>query len=131
MNWLRLEPWLRHRFNFKEIGWEEIGEKFTRFIIFKSRFLSVYVHKLDAPIPHPNCHDHPWHFWSIILRNGYEEIMNGKKIWRGAGSVLYRPALSTHNTITIEGKPMWSLIIISKRIRPWGFKKCDGIPKHV
>lgn len=122
----RLEKWLRSHLKFKELGWEEIGEKFTRWILFKSSWLfSIYIHKLDAPLRHPQCHDHPWHFWALILHGGYFEEMNGRLTWRGAGSLLYRPARSLHNTITVEGVPNWSVIIVSPVIRKWGFRDCN------
>lgn len=124
-----IERSLRRWFPFKELGWESIGEKFTRWTIFKCRWFSIYVHKLDAPVRHPKCHDHPWHFWAVLLTGGYWEEMNGKKIWRRPGSVLYRTARSLHNTITKPGKPNWSIIVVSKKVRDWGMKTCDE-PGH-
>lgn len=122
----RLEAWLRTHVPFKEIGWEEIGEKFTRWMLVKfKRLPSIYVHKLDAPIRHPQCHDHPWHFWAFVVNGGYFEEMNGNTVWRAPGSLLYRPARSLHNTITKEGRPSWSIIIVSPVVRKWGFRHCD------
>ena len=40
---LGLEPWLRRCVTHKELGWKEIGEKFTRFVLLKTRWLSVYL----------------------------------------------------------------------------------------
>ena len=124
---LGLEPWLRRRVTHKELGWKEIGEKFTRFVLLKTRWLSVYLHKLDAPVRHPQCHDHPWHFWVLVLGHGYYEEMRGRTVWRRPGSVLYRPAASLHNTITVAGRPNWSVIVVSGRKRDWGMRGCDDV----
>lgn len=138
----RLERWLRRSmreipkdskegggtWTYKELGWEEIGEKFTRFILFKCAWFAIYLHKLDAPQRHSQCHDHPWHFWAILLSGGYFEEMNGKRIWRSAGSILYRTARSLHNTITRKGYPNYSIIVVSHRCRKWGMKDCGEPP---
>lgn len=116
---------LRALLPFKQLGWKEIDEDFIRFQLFKSRWLNVYLHRLDAPNEHAECHDHPWHFWTAIFINGYREFIRGRWHKRRPLSVLYRPALSLHNTVTEKGKPSWSLIVTSRRVRPWGFKQCE------
>lgn len=50
---------------------------------FRSKWFSVYLHKLDAPDPGTDLHDHPWPFVSIILRGGYVE-----QTWATATAVL-------------------------------------------
>lgn len=117
----------------KEIGWEEIGEKFTRFFLFKSRFFNVYLHKLNAPNWHPECHDHPWSFLSIILRRGYlekawydgggymEQGWVTKKIY--PGMVIWRRAEHVHNVVT--NGTAWSLIITGPKRRQWGMVACE------
>lgn len=30
-------------------------------------------HHLDGPDPGLDVHDHPWHFWTLVLRGGYED----------------------------------------------------------
>lgn len=121
-----LEPWLRSHLPLKELGWTEIGEKFTRFVLFKTRRLSVYLHKLDAPVRPPECHDHPWHFWVLVLGHGYYEEMRGRVVWRRPGEVFYRPAVSLHNTITVPGRPNWSVIVVSGRRRNWAKAACPA-----
>lgn len=116
--------WLRKHFNFKEIGWTEIGEQFTRYQLFKSRWLNVYLHELYAPAWHPECHDHPWSFLAILLWRGYLERtgVTDKRKW--PGMFLWRPATFTHNVITPYGKS-WSIIFTGPKSRDWGFKPCD------
>jgi hypothetical protein len=119
--WERL---LRRWFANKEIGWAEIGETFTRFTLLSTPFFKVLLHKLDAPRWHPQCHDHPWHFWTLILSGGYlEESKEGLR-FRRPGTVLYRPARFAHNVIT-RGVG-WSILVVSGKKREWGFQTCDN-----
>src|SRR5258708_709192 len=68
-----LERLARKYLRYKEIGWEEVGERFTRYALLKTRWGNVYLHQLYAPKWHPECHDHPWSFLTILLSRGYLE----------------------------------------------------------
>lgn len=120
----RFEKWCRSRLSYKEIGWEEIGEKFTRFVLWKGRWFNIYLHKLDARRWHPHCHDHPWGFIAVLVRRGYLEQVGDKFYKRRVGSVLFRPATFTHNVITPFGTS-WSVIFTTPKSREWGFKPCE------
>lgn len=118
------ERLLRKYFEHKEIGWSEIGEEFTRYFLVKSRFGNIYLHQLNAPKWHPECHDHPWGFVAILLRRGYTERIGTVDYRRRPGQVLFRPATFLHNVITPYGTS-WSLIITKPKSREWGFKPCN------
>ena len=121
MGWF--ETWLRRRVPFKEIGWTEIGEKFTRYALWRTRWFNVYLHQLYAPNWHPQCHDHPWGFVAVLIRRGYlEETAHNLKRQR-PGFILFRPATFTHNVITPYGTS-WSVIFTTPKSRDWGFKPC-------
>lgn len=127
----RFESWLRAHVPFKEIGWEEIGEKFTRYQFLKTPWFNVYLHQLFAPNWHPQCHDHPWSFVAILLRRGYLERVpcpacNGRHTMdhkRFPGMILFRPAEFRHNVITPYGTN-WSLVVTTAKSRDWGFIPC-------
>jgi hypothetical protein len=106
---------LRKFFPFKELGWE--NEEFTRFQILKTPWFNIYLHRLVAPTWHPQCHDHPWHFWSLILFGGYFEWFNGRLTRHRPGTVLYRPARSQHNVVTVG--VCYSIIVTSRKVRNW------------
>lgn len=118
------EKWLRRAFKHKEIGWTEIGEKFTRYSLLKSKWLNIYLHQLYAPTLAPKCHDHPWWFIAILIWPGYIEQVGDTFYQRKPGNVLYRPATFTHNVQTPFGTS-WSLVITGSKGRDWGFKPCD------
>jgi hypothetical protein len=119
-----LADWLRKFLPYKEIGWSEIGEEFTRYQLVKSRFFNIYLHRLIAPNWHPECHDHPWGFVTLLLWNGYRERIGTGEYRRWPGMVLYRPATFLHNVITPYGTA-WSLIFTTPKQRDWGFRPCE------
>lgn len=103
----------------KQIGWEEIGEDFIRFTLLKTPLGSIYLHRLIAPLD-AHCHDHPWNFLTIILRQGYWELHRGEWKWWGPGTILYRRAEDAHVVATPDsGKPSWSLVFVGRRLREW------------
>lgn len=118
------EDFLRRHLKLKEIGWIEIGEKFTRYALLRTSWFNVYLHQLYAPNWHPECHDHPWSFLAILLWNGYTERVGTKDHRRYPGDILWRPATFAHNVITPYGTS-WSLIITGPKSRDWGFKPCE------
>ncbi len=109
----------------KEIGWTEIGEEFTRYTLLKTPWFAVYLHRLFCPNIPPHCHDHPWPFVAILLKNGYQEQSAGDEWWvtRRPGDVLYRPATWSHNIYTPAGVS-WSVILRGPKQRDWGFHEC-------
>lgn len=124
------ERLLRRNLRYKEIGWSEIGEKFTRYALFKSRWLNVYLHQLYAPNWHPECHDHPWGFVAILILRGYVERIGTEDYRRRPWTVLYRPATFAHNVITPFGTS-WSIIFAGPKSREWGFKSCDNLSSRI
>lgn len=104
----------------EEIGWKEIGERFTRYTLAKTPWFRVYLHRLDAPVWHPQGHDHPWDFVAILLRRGYIEKTSEGIFRRRAGAVLFRPAEFVHNVIT-DGGTSWSVIVTGRKRRDWSF----------
>lgn len=108
----------------KEIGWKEINEEFTRFTLLKTPWFRIFLHKLNAPQWHPECHDHPWSFVAILLKSGYDEMLeNGRIYHRRPGMILHRPAEFIHNVITPYGTS-WSIIFAGSHNRDWGFHQC-------
>jgi hypothetical protein len=97
----------------------------VRYIIFRLPGLGVYLHKLCRSDYDRALHDHPWPFVSIVLRGGYTEVhdqtIDGSVTsrWYPAGSVLVRAAEWRHRFI-LE-KPAWTLVIVGRRQRRWGF----------
>lgn len=128
-----MHTFLRRWLPYKDLGWLDIGEVFTRFQLIKTRWFSLYLHRLDCPREHPHCHDHPWWFVTLILWGGYwEKAYHDTSFslpywrWQRPGKILYRPAEWKHSVITpvLPNRPMWSLVLVGPKSREWGFKEC-------
>lgn len=108
-------------FPHEDIGWKDIGETFIRYTLLKTPLFRVYLHELDAPTMHPQCHDHPWSFVTFLLWGGYAEFHRGEWKRREPGAVLFRPAEFEHNVVT-DGTS-WSLVFTGPKRRQWGFTR--------
>lgn len=91
-----------------------------------SRF-NVFLHNFklsDDPI----LHDHPWPWFSLILKGGYwEHLEDGSSHWRGPGSFIFRKATDLHWVeLHVDNRDTWSLFIHGKRCRKWGFLTPTG-----
>lgn len=114
---------LRRVLPFKDIGWPEHGEEFTRFTLLKTRWGNLYLHRLKCLKMIPFCHDHPWWFLTLILRGGYWEYTTATSwVWRRPGSLLYRPATHRHGVMTPA--VMWSLVLTGPKCRDWAMTSC-------
>lgn len=99
------------------------GDKFP-FNIFLHKFL-----KSDGD----DLHDHPWPYFTIILKGGYYEWTpifdeNGMKFtevcaWRGPGHFRYCSAESYHRIELEPGVTCWTLFMPGRKVRDWGFLK--------
>jgi len=103
-----------------------------RYVLFRCEAWGIYIHKFLLSDYDRALHDHPWPFVAIVLKGGYHEehdqtIDQGKvSEWRAPGSVLLRPAEWRHRIVLPEGKTSWSLVIVGRRQRRWGFVLPDG-----
>ena len=73
-------------------------------------------------------HDHPWSYFTVILKGGYWEHTPEGKFWRGPGHFRYRPANAVHRLelqVDEQGNeiPCWTLFIMGKQVQEWGFIK--------
>lgn len=92
---------------------------------------ALRIHKWLADDDHRAPHDHPYWFWSFVLRGGYTDISyivheNGNCIVKDIdvvrfGSLRYRPAEHLHSVQKVI--PGTITILISGRpFRRWGFQ---------
>lgn len=107
----------------------------------------VYVHRMSAPDPGEDLHDHPWAFVTIPLWGGYVEERADTRMapafarsadrepehcLRGVrASVLpFRPRLmrldECHRIIDLRRPSAWTLVFRGPRRRHWGFYTPDG-----
>ncbi|OMC55404.1 hypothetical protein A5747_13505 [Mycobacterium sp. IS-836] len=127
--WLRFEP-------HDVIGEADDPYLLRWFVLPHNRLLKIYLHKFLRSDEDRALHDHPWWFFSWILKGEYLEHVpvddpaapsgvTGLR-WRSRWSIAYRSADWTHRIqllpdVAGREKPVWTLIITGPKLREWGF----------
>jgi hypothetical protein len=107
-----------------------INPLLIRYILIRFEPWGIYLHHLMRSDYDRALHDHPWPFISIILRGSYTEIhdqtLDGSEAREEhrTGSVLIRPAQWRHRFLLT--RPAWTLVIVGRRCRRWGFFPAEG-----
>jgi hypothetical protein len=93
----------------------------TRWTLFRLPFVAVYLHCFSGSDWAIDLHDHPKRFISIGLRGRYvEHTPTGTREWR-APWVRSFPAEHRHRLELRSGEFAWTLVIVGRATRPWGF----------
>jgi hypothetical protein len=96
-----------------------------RWTLLGTPWFKVYLHRFVADDWSKDLHDHPKRFVTIGLRGGYvERTPTGAKTWL-APWIRSFPAEHTHRVETIIGRECWTIAIVFKTVRKWGFH-ADG-----
>ena len=115
--------WLS-RFDVLEIGRDSTDVYMRRYKLLKTPLFNVYLHEFIRGDVDDCLHDHPWRFVTLVLAGGYtEHLWGGHTRWRPPGTFLYRPPKFRHR-ITTDGA--WSLVVVGRRVRAWGFFTRNG-----
>lgn len=110
-----------------------------RYALFESKWLSARVHHIVREDRDRHMHDHPWTFFSVVLRGGYlerrpvtlERCFNGGETetyhtaYRKAGSVAIRLPTDRHQISKVE-PDTWSLFVYGRLRQWWGFYTPEG-----
>lgn len=106
----------------------------------------IFLHRMDAPDPGVDLHDHPWWFASIVLWGGYTELRadtrdaplfagmaekwpttrRGVEVERRVGSVRTMRLDECHTIVRLHRRRCWTLVIGGPRRRKWGFYMPHG-----
>lgn len=106
-------------------------ERYYLFLKERERFpFNIFLHKFLKSDP-DDVHDHPWPYFTIILKGGYWEWIpefnsQGEKIgeiahWRGPGSFRWCSADSYHRIELDPAVTAWTLFMPGPKQRDWGF----------
>ncbi len=107
------------------------------YLVPRNRLFNLYLHKFLRDDDDRALHDHPWWFYSIMIRGGYNEVVpaaigeyctpdGNTVIERTAPSIAFRPATHRHRVVLHRDssgamKPAWTLILTGRVVRLWGF----------
>ena len=87
---------------------------------------SVRVHKFYASDDGRAFHDHPWWFWTLILKGRYYDVTPDGEQLCTAGRLYYRPTGHKHYVRMYRPEtPTWTLVLTGKHRHRWGFYR-DG-----
>lgn len=126
------EPWqFCTRFDILD---PKTGELYLRrYRVLQTPWFGIYLHKIAQPDHDRDLHDHPWPFVSVVLRGGYDETLRavhdygngpvdvGVRCVRGWLSFAFRRATDAHRITRLHRTPTWTLVIVGRRRKSWGF----------
>lgn len=116
----------------------EGGETYlTRWWLVKTPFGGIALHRMTAPDARPTMHDHPFTFVSIPLVGGYMEqrlvpreyrTIRRAVAARGGGHRVnvVRAGIDAHTITELFRVPTWTLLLIGRHRRTWGFLEPHG-----
>lgn len=126
-----LERMGRKRIVLDRVSDEPYLERYYLFLKDRAWFpFNVFLHKFLKSDP-DDVHDHPWPYFTVILRGGYWEWVpqfnnSGAKIaeiahWRAPGHFRWCSATSYHRIELDPGVTCWTLFMPGPKKRDWGF----------
>lgn len=135
-DWAFMEP-------FTVPDYDSDDDYLWRLRIIQTPFFGVYLHKLGTPDPRDTLHDHPWKFFSIVLRGGYDEMRRTthsieEAWWVADGTIMpyayprrvrlfnWMPLDALHWISKLHRVPTWTLVFVGRRRRVWGYLDRNG-----
>lgn len=126
-----LERLDRKRIVMDRVNDEPYLERYYLFLKDRKRFpFNVFLHKFLKSDP-DDVHDHPWPYFTLILRGGYWEWIpqfnsKGEKfgeisVWRGPGHFRICKATSYHRIELDPTVTCWTLFCPGPQQKDWGF----------
>lgn len=99
-----------------------------RWRLIQTPLFGIYVHFIYREDLDPVPHDHPWRFWSFILRGGYTEELHRRTGDCGScedrvcsrWSLHSFPLHHAHRIVSVRPKTV-TLVLVGRKVRTWGF----------
>lgn len=98
----------------------------TRLTLLKTPWFGLKLHWIRKPDPDRDLHDHPWWFASLVLRGGYDELVN-EYPWdtsmtkrKAVRWFNYKNTVSGHRIIAVKPKTL-TLVFTGPKAKSWGF----------
>ena len=121
----------RHRIILDRRSSEPLLERYYVFLKDRTWFpFNIFVHKFCKSDP-DDVHDHPWPYFTLILKGGYYEWIpqfdkHGNKFgelahWRKPGHFRICSSKSYHRIELDPDVTCWSLFMPGAKQREWGF----------
>lgn len=98
----------------------------TRYRLFQTPWGGVYIHRHENPDTR-RLHDHPWPFVSVVLRGGYRERRSYGPVDTHIQRFNVKRATDAHYIRSLDRVPTWTLFLVGRRQRTWGFIDEQGV----
>jgi hypothetical protein len=103
-----------------------------RTYVIQTPLFGVLFHRIHRPDNQRDLHDHPWSFFSIVLRGWYEEdvphecdepnclyaLTTRRRTVRWFN---FKRAEDRHSIRFVSRRPVWTLVFTGPKRRTWGF----------
>ena len=70
-------------------------------------------------------HDHPWPYFTVILKGGYWEHTPSGKYWRSPGHFRFATPRSLHRIELAPDTNVWTMFVPGPKIREWDLLSMD------
>lgn len=103
----------------------ETGDPYLiRWTLLSTPLFGLKLHRVLREDWARDLHDHPWWFFSIVLRGGYVEVIGGSHI-RRVRFWNWKRSTDAHRIVRVEPNT-WTLVITGRKSREWGFWPARG-----
>jgi len=94
---------------------------------------SIYIHGIYKADEDPYLHNHPWKIWTMILRGGYiEELQGGKIRVRKPGHMAKAKLSDFHKIKEMIKSPTYTLAVVGRRaVEEWGYMVDGRFVDHI
>jgi len=97
-----------------------------RLRLVQTPWFGIYLHRFDTPDSRPTLHDHPWPFLSLLIRGSYSEVTDYRKPPHHVRCLNVKGKRSLHYISELHRPVVWSLVLVGRRSREWGYLDPDG-----
>jgi hypothetical protein len=106
-----------------------------RIYIVQTPLFGIMLHRIFRPDNQRDLHNHPWPFFSILLRGQYTEQYRDGADDQPDSEVLqhrrvrwinWKGLRSRHRIAWCSRSPIWTLVFTGRKSRTWGFFVEDG-----
>ena len=103
---------------------------FQRYHLFSTPFFHCYIHKIYQKDKDLHLHNHPWNFFSLILKGSYIEETPYKRNIKKLGSIGFGTKKYFHKIKEIIS-PTTTLFFTGVKHHDWGYLVDDKIINHI
>jgi hypothetical protein len=100
-----------------------------RVYLWRTRWFSIRFHKILMSDLDRHLHDHPWNWFTFMVKGAYfEETAGGGRVIH-AGMMNGHKAETGHK-LTLLTPEVWTIFITGRHLREWGFLTENGWVHH-